>query len=259
MSWASIADNQTVSCQNLQNAVNNGVFTLKNTIPSSDPAAFEQITKADADYYVNINTAYAPYAAKSSNQLVVKSDLDPVITSFAHTIYYYTTCYYDGFYVEQGASSASTACTSNAYSITLYSADFALGNGSLLYTDSNLTNPWYSDEVCGTPGYFKVDTYSFRYFTLDEVWQIQNYTLCSGQTAYSFGNCGKGSSISAACSDATANNRTFYSECSVLSAGCSLFNNSDLTNPVTEAYTFADANWDMDGYGVIVAYSSTQC
>lgn len=75
MSWAALANNQTVSCQNLQNAVNTGVFTLKNTIPSSDPAAFEQITKADANYYVNINTAYGPYAAKSSNQLVVKSDL----------------------------------------------------------------------------------------------------------------------------------------------------------------------------------------
>jgi len=255
MSWASIANNQTVSFENLQNAVDNGVFTQKTGIPDSN----EQITKADADTYVNINTSYSPYAAKSSNQLVVKSDLEAVITSYAHTIYYYDTCYYDGFYIEQGASSASTACTSNAYSITLYSADFALGNGSTLYTNSALTNSWYSDEVCDTPGYFKVDTYSFRYFTLNDEWQIQDYTLCAGQTAYSFGGCGKGSSISAACSDAASNNRTFYSECSVLSAGCSLFNNSNLTNPVTESFAFADASWDMDGYGVITAYSSTQC
>jgi len=254
MSWASIANNQTVSFNNLQNAVNNGVFTQKTSIPATN----EQITKADANTYVNINTAYAPYEAKSSNQLVVKSDLDPVITSYAHTIYYDTTCYYDGFYVEQGATSADIACALDT-PITLYSADFALGNGSLLYTNSALTIGWYSDEVCGTPGYFRVGDYSFQYFTLNEVWQIQNYTLCAGQTAYSFGGCGKGSSVAAACNDATQNNRTFYSECSVLSAGCSLFNNSDLTNPVTESYTFADANWDMDGYGVIVAYSSTQC
>lgn len=258
MSWASIANNQTVSFSNLADAVANGVFTPKAGIPDSN----EQITKANADTYVNINTAYAPYAAKASNQLVVKSDLQAVITSFAHTIYYYTTCYFDGFYVEQGASSASTACTSNAYSITLYSTDFALGNGSILYYDSALNSPWYSDTVCEVAaGYFLVGEYSFQYYSPggEDPWQIQNYTLCAGQTAYSFGNCGKGSSISAACNDATANNRTFYSECSVLSAGCSLFNNSNLTNPVTEPYTFADANWDMDGNGVITAYSSVQC
>jgi hypothetical protein len=71
MSWASIANNQCVSFNNLQDAVNTGVFTLKNSIPAST----KQTTKAEADYYVNINTSYGPYAAKASNQLVVKSDL----------------------------------------------------------------------------------------------------------------------------------------------------------------------------------------
>lgn len=71
MSWAGLANNQTVSFNNLQNAVNTNVFTAKTTIPASA----EQITKTDADTYVNINTSYAPYAAKTSNQLVVKSDL----------------------------------------------------------------------------------------------------------------------------------------------------------------------------------------
>lgn len=71
MSWASIASNQCVSFDNLQDAVNNSVFVLKNAIPSS----LEQITKADADYYVYIDTAYGPYASKASNQLIVKSNL----------------------------------------------------------------------------------------------------------------------------------------------------------------------------------------
>ncbi len=258
MSWASIANNQTVSFNNLQNAVNNGVFTQKTSIPASN----EQITKADADTYVNINTSYGPYAAKASNQLVVKSDLQAVITSFAHTIYYYTTCYWDGLYLEAGASSAATACTSNAYSITLYSSDFALGNGSLLFTDSALNNPWYSDTLCGgSAGYFKVDTYSFQYYAVEYEgpYQIVNYTLCAGQTAYSFSGCGVGDSVSASCSDATSNPKTLYSECSTLSAGCSLYYDSGFTNPVTSPYVFAQANWDMDLYGVIVAYSSIQC
>lgn len=71
MSWAGLAYNQTVSFNNLQDAVNNGVFMLKSTIPSST----KQITKAEANTYVYIDTSYAPYAAKASNQLVVKSNL----------------------------------------------------------------------------------------------------------------------------------------------------------------------------------------
>jgi hypothetical protein len=257
MSWANLANNQTVSFNNLQSAVNNGVFTAKTSIPASN----EQITKTDANTYVNINTSYGPYAAKASNQLVVKSDLQAVITSYAHTIYYYTTCYWDGLYLEAGAPSASIACSSNAFSITLYSEDFALGNGSLLYTDSGLVNQWYSDELCGgTPGYFKVDTYSFRYYTTGEIPTITDYTLCAGQTSYAITNCGiSNSSAAGACSDAGTNPKTLYSECSTLSAGCSIHFNSNLTNPVTELYVFAQASWDMDGYGIISNYSSVQC
>jgi len=71
MSWAGLANNQTVSFNNLQNAVSNGIFVAKTTIPTST----EQITKADADTYVYINTSFASYSAKASNQLVVKSNL----------------------------------------------------------------------------------------------------------------------------------------------------------------------------------------
>jgi len=47
MSWAGLANNQTVSFNNLQNAVNTGVFTALTTIPVSS----EQITKSDASTY----------------------------------------------------------------------------------------------------------------------------------------------------------------------------------------------------------------
>jgi hypothetical protein len=71
MSWEGLANNQTVSFNNLQNAVSSDIFVAKTTIPSSN----EQITKADADTYVDIYTSFAPYSAKTSNQLVVKSNL----------------------------------------------------------------------------------------------------------------------------------------------------------------------------------------
>jgi hypothetical protein len=67
MSWAGLANNQTVSLNNLINAVTTGVFTQKSTIPTG----LKQITKAEAEAYVNINTI----SGKTSNQLVVKSNL----------------------------------------------------------------------------------------------------------------------------------------------------------------------------------------
>ena len=69
MSWAGLANNQTVSFNNLQDAVDNSIFTQKIGIPSSN----EQITKADANLYVYVDASYL--ASKSNNQLVVKSDL----------------------------------------------------------------------------------------------------------------------------------------------------------------------------------------
>jgi hypothetical protein len=66
MSWASLGNNQTVSYNNLQDAVNNGVFTLKNTIPVSS----KQTTKGEAEFFVNIDPIL-----KATEQLVVKSNL----------------------------------------------------------------------------------------------------------------------------------------------------------------------------------------
>jgi hypothetical protein len=83
MSWAGIASNQCVSLNNLKDAVATGVFTQLTTIPTGT----KQITKSEASTYVNCSTSYAPFAAKSSNQLVVKSNLVARISlSFSLTI-----------------------------------------------------------------------------------------------------------------------------------------------------------------------------
>jgi hypothetical protein len=131
MSWASIASNQCVSFNNLQDAVTTGVFTLKNAIPVS----LEQITKADANYHVYINTSYGPYASKASNQLVVKSNLQAIT--------YFILAY--------NISDPAEACT--LYEASQYFASYGsvLQNGTIIYTDSGLTNPapvgYYSDGV----------------------------------------------------------------------------------------------------------------
>lgn len=76
---------------------------------------------------------------------------------------------------------------------------------------------------------------------------------------YEIGFCGVGNSISEACSNAVSNPITLYSDCEFLSVGCSLFYNSNLTSPVSAPYAFAQATWDMNGSGVITAFSSIQC
>ena len=79
MSWSSIAENQTVSYNNLQDAVNTGQLTAKTAIPSSN----QQVTKAAADTYVEVNLNYPSFAAKASNQLIVKSNLIDNVIVFA--------------------------------------------------------------------------------------------------------------------------------------------------------------------------------
>ena len=71
MGWTDLLANQTVSFTNLKDAANKGLLVAKTTIPTSN----EQITKADADAYVFLDTTYAPFSGKTSNQLVVKNNL----------------------------------------------------------------------------------------------------------------------------------------------------------------------------------------
>jgi hypothetical protein len=80
MPWNDLANNQTISFTNLKDAVDTGVFAQKTAVPVSN----EQITKSEADTYVWINTLFGPFASKTSNQLVVKSNLEcgvPVINT----------------------------------------------------------------------------------------------------------------------------------------------------------------------------------
>jgi hypothetical protein len=159
MSWVGIANNQTVSFNNLQDAVTNGYFVALAAIPASQ----EQITKTDASTYANIDTTYGPYAAKASNQLVVKSNLRPI--SYSYTIYYNESCFYDGFYIEGGAATGTAAC-SNLTAITLYSPSSSFVAGMKLFYDAACSNPWYGDTGnCGH--YYKVfisgTKYSFMY------------------------------------------------------------------------------------------------
>ena len=69
--FSGLANNQAVSNTNLNNAVTNGYFTGLTTIPTTGL----EVTKARAITYISgFNANYPPFAAKASNQLIVKSD-----------------------------------------------------------------------------------------------------------------------------------------------------------------------------------------
>jgi len=83
MAYNDLEFNQTISFNNLQSGVSQGVFTAKTTIPSST----KQVTKTEANTYVNINTSLPSYAAKASNQLITKDDLSGITSTSPYIMY----------------------------------------------------------------------------------------------------------------------------------------------------------------------------
>jgi hypothetical protein len=73
MPWSTIANNQTVSWDNLQNAVDNNVFIKIGTIPPPGISGSRQVTKLGALTTVDIQAS--SLSGKTDNQLVVKSNL----------------------------------------------------------------------------------------------------------------------------------------------------------------------------------------
>ena len=83
MAYSDLQNNQTVSYTNLQSGVAQGAFTAKTTIPTSN----EQVTKADVNIYVNINTSLPSYVAKASNRLITKQDLSGITVASPYIMY----------------------------------------------------------------------------------------------------------------------------------------------------------------------------
>lgn len=108
MAWSTLASNQAISCNNLINAVNNGIFVGKSSIPVTN----ECITKDEANNYVFINTSKPSYVDKASNELVVKNDLES-----PNNVQFVTT---SGLYPVTGPSSTTTGILYNLTNATIY-------------------------------------------------------------------------------------------------------------------------------------------
>jgi hypothetical protein len=79
---------------------------------------------------------------------------------------------------------------------------------------------------------------------------------------YSYANCGRGNNVDDACSDAAINNRTFYSDCNLIGAGCTVYTDSGGTTLLT-GFThifMSGANYDINSStGIIIGLSAIQC
>jgi hypothetical protein len=76
-----------------------------------------------------------------------------------------------------------------------------------------------------------------------------------------FVGSGYGNTVNEACSDASINNRTLYSDCSSISVGCTIYTTTAGTLLTGFTFVFIDgAVWDINSStGVITNYSSIQC
>jgi hypothetical protein len=79
---------------------------------------------------------------------------------------------------------------------------------------------------------------------------------------YSYGNSGRGNNVDDACSDAATNDRTFYSDCNLIGAGCTVYTDS-LGTILLTGFThifMSGANYDIDSStGIIIGLSAIQC
>lgn len=75
MNWTSVASNQTFSGVTLQNAVDNGFFTVP-PISTPIPLTNEQLTKSQVQSMINA----FDNSGKASNQLLVKSNVSAIAT-----------------------------------------------------------------------------------------------------------------------------------------------------------------------------------
>jgi hypothetical protein len=148
MSFASIANNQCVSCNNLQDATVSPPFYLLAYPPNPIPVSTKQITKQEFEDYIlgplyisyPVIAAYPPFANKTTNQLIVKGDIYITGTITMEPAY--------GIYFT-GSTNASlaafsypvTTTTTINYEFQVYEDNGGGAGGFSLYLDGTITSP----------------------------------------------------------------------------------------------------------------------
>jgi hypothetical protein len=148
--------------------------------------------------------------------------------------------------------------------------DDAVSNNRIVYSDCEIITSGctiYTDIYGLNPltGFTNI-------FINEEIWDINNSTgilvslsatQCSNPSIiYTQTNSGYGNTSQDACDDASLNNRTLYSDCSLITTGCTIYTDSNGNIELT-GYTKVYVNgkvWDINNTnGIIISFSSTQC
>lgn len=143
MSFASIANNQCVSCNNLQDAITNAPFYAPAYPSNPVPVSTKQITKQEFEDYIlaplsisyPVIAAYPPFANKPQNQLVVKGDIyitGTITMEPAYGIYFTSSTNYN---LSPFSYPVTTTTTIN-YDFQVYE-----DNGFYLYVDGTISSP----------------------------------------------------------------------------------------------------------------------
>lgn len=255
MAWGDLATNQCVSFNNLQSAVNIGIFAQLNSIPASS----EQITKSDASFYAQIDTGYSPFQAKSSNQLVVQSDLRPSWSGSA--TWWYIAAHPENY----GWNDSTDACANytNGSATTIYwNTSLAVSNAFFV---TIYVNPTYTYVVMvgGNPYWM---TFNYNEYVLSAGTYYYKYTITAltdcAPTAYTWFDSKVGNDFSNICFELSD---TYYTSTPTIGVGTVLYYNPSLTIAVGGYDYFSTPSassgliWTMDGFGTITGDTGSTC
>ena len=255
MGYISLQSNQAVTAANIQDAIDIGLFTAASVFSISNKC----ITKNEALTYVNLDTSFAPFAAKTSNQLVVKSNLKPTFQNSA-------TLYYSSLKIRwEGWTSTNNACAnySSGLSSTVY-FNGSLSAGTLLF----IANPVF-DSSGSSAFYFAINYLGTIYWIT-----FNNYNYYDANAGYatpvaSIGTCVSGTPWTARYSTNFSDvclqiDQTVYTSTGTFTTGDTVYTDAFLSTPLV-GYNYISESlsgtiWNIDsGTGVIGSSTFTSC
>ena len=145
--WSTSGSDQGVPNNTLLNAISSNIFTAKSTIPNDG----KLLTKVRANQYIYLDTNATGYASKTSNQIVVKSDLVGTIAPVS---------------ADYSSEDCVQACNYGT-PVTVYSNNIAV-NGTL-WSDQQLLTP-------AADGYYSINGYCY--------YQTTPVVACNAGTSY---------------------------------------------------------------------------
>jgi len=247
MSWSGLAVSQSVSYNNLQDAVTNSVFVATGT---SIPVSNKIVTKNNIGNYIYYDPSNTTLQPKASNQTIAKRDLTPAANNTATL--YYSSIATKG--IIAGWNISANACANYAGGSTI----------SIYYAGSFGVGTYIQFSVSGNISGVNAD---FNYFYIGGNWvkladdgngniYVTGIGACPYYTYYLSTSVVNGTG---ACSN-TGGTITYYSASSTLANGVYLFSNTALSSYATGPIYVSDGNnsWYLAG-GAIPLASQVAC